>query len=262
MGKQLIASYKTEKTLRIHEGLAGVLAYQEQMCAMEHLRLWQDDDTDAVLAMIHFSAQFRDGYFTFYLNSASQPVRLKDDGGRTVKVRGLCIPLASSSVSAAATSAPAAALLPLAALSGGGAAAVTTTTTTTTATPAGFVPLSPAQPLAVSTSSSSADQTHAPSASSSPAASSPPTSLPSPTLNPRAEASAAGATGSSSSSGSGTATASTAAGAVAGLRDARPSRKDAKKVITGARIEFATEQEKTTFLAKVRQIQEKMVTLE
>ncbi|KAK5018735.1 hypothetical protein BJ546DRAFT_453797 [Cryomyces antarcticus] len=53
-GRQLIGIYKTEKTLRIHEGLKGALAFQEQLCAMENLRLWQDEQSGGVLAMIHF----------------------------------------------------------------------------------------------------------------------------------------------------------------------------------------------------------------
>ena len=45
MGRTLLGTYKTEKTLRIHEGLSSVLAYQEQMCGMENLRLWEDEST-------------------------------------------------------------------------------------------------------------------------------------------------------------------------------------------------------------------------
>ena len=89
MGRTLLGTYKTEKTLRIHEGLSGVLAYQEQMCGMENLRLWEDESTNAVIATIHFSAHFRNGYLAFYLNSSANPVRVKDEGGREVKIKGL-----------------------------------------------------------------------------------------------------------------------------------------------------------------------------
>ncbi|KAF2841719.1 hypothetical protein M501DRAFT_1000998 [Patellaria atrata CBS 101060] len=92
-GRSLLGSYKTEKTLRIHDGFSGVLAYQEQMCALENLRLWEDEGTSGVLAMIHFSAHFRNGYLAFYLNSSSTPVRVKDEGGKEVKIKGLSIPL-------------------------------------------------------------------------------------------------------------------------------------------------------------------------
>ncbi|TKA82456.1 hypothetical protein B0A49_00056 [Cryomyces minteri] len=92
-GRQLIGIYKTEKTLRIHEGLKGALAFQEQLCAMENLRLWQDEQSGGVLAMIHFcgslAAALGTGYMTFYLNSSKQPVRAKDEGGKTVRLKGL-----------------------------------------------------------------------------------------------------------------------------------------------------------------------------
>lgn len=93
MGRKLVGVFKTEKTLRIHEGLSGVLAYQEQMCGMETLRLWADPDNGGIMAMIHFSAHFRPGYLAFYLNSSACPVRVKDEGGKEVKIKGLKIPL-------------------------------------------------------------------------------------------------------------------------------------------------------------------------
>lgn len=79
--------------MRIHEGFSSTFAYAEQMCALENLRIWEDDDTGAVIAMIHFSAQFRNGYLAFYINSASNPIRVKDDGGAEVKIKGLRVPL-------------------------------------------------------------------------------------------------------------------------------------------------------------------------
>lgn len=95
-GRTLTHSFRTEKTLRVHEGIKGVVAYQEQLCAIELLRIWMDEIPDmhgrrGVLAMIHFSGQFRagEGYLAFWLNSSDTPVRIKDDGGRWVKVKGL-----------------------------------------------------------------------------------------------------------------------------------------------------------------------------
>ncbi|KAF2490368.1 hypothetical protein BU16DRAFT_552854 [Lophium mytilinum] len=93
MGRTLLATFRTEKTLRIHEGLSSVLTYAEQMCGMENLRLWEDEATNAVIATIHFSAHFRNGYLAFYLNSSSSPVRVKDEGGREVKIKGLRVPV-------------------------------------------------------------------------------------------------------------------------------------------------------------------------
>jgi len=60
---------------------------------MENLRIWEDNDTLAVIALIHFSPQFRQGYLAFYLNSSSAPIRVKDEGGREVKIKGLRVPL-------------------------------------------------------------------------------------------------------------------------------------------------------------------------
>ncbi|KAF9733921.1 hypothetical protein PMIN01_08264 [Paraphaeosphaeria minitans] len=93
MGRTLLATYRTSKTLRIHEGLSGAFSYAEQMCGMENLRIWEDNDTLAIIVLIHFSPQFRNGYLAFYLNSANTPIRVKDDGGREVKVKGLRVPL-------------------------------------------------------------------------------------------------------------------------------------------------------------------------
>lgn len=93
MGRTLLATYRTSKTLRIHEGLSGAFSYAEQMCGMENLRIWEDNDTLAVIALIHFSPQFRNGYLAFYLNSSNTPIRVKDEGGREVKVKGLRVPL-------------------------------------------------------------------------------------------------------------------------------------------------------------------------
>jgi hypothetical protein len=91
-GHTLLGSFKTERTMRIHEGLAAALTYQEQMCAMENLRIWQDENTRGIMMMIHFSAQFRSkGYLTCYLNSKDYPIKIKDDGGKVVKLKGLRI---------------------------------------------------------------------------------------------------------------------------------------------------------------------------
>lgn len=58
---------------------------------MENLRLWEDEPTGAVMAMIHFSAIFRAGYLTFYINDTENPIKIKDDGGKTVRIKGLKI---------------------------------------------------------------------------------------------------------------------------------------------------------------------------
>jgi hypothetical protein len=90
-GRTLLDSYKTEKTTRVHDGFTGALSSTEQMCAMENLRLWEEETTGAVMAMIHFSAIFRAGYLTFYINDTENPIKIKDDGGKTVRIKGLKI---------------------------------------------------------------------------------------------------------------------------------------------------------------------------
>lgn len=92
-GNKLIGTFKTDKTTRVHDGIAGALSYQEQMCAMENLRVWEDESTSRYFMMIHFSAQFRSkGYLTCYLNDRDNPVKFKDESGRVVKIKGLKIP--------------------------------------------------------------------------------------------------------------------------------------------------------------------------
>jgi hypothetical protein len=93
MGRTLLATFRTEKTMRIHEGLGKSFSYAEQMCGLENLRVWEDNDTGAIIALIHFSADFRNGYLAFYLNSALNPIRVKDDGNREVKIKGLRVPI-------------------------------------------------------------------------------------------------------------------------------------------------------------------------
>lgn len=96
MGRTLLATFRTCKTMRIHEGALASFAFAEQMCALENLRIWEDTDTGAVIALIHFSATFRDGYLAFYINSSTNPVRVQDVGGREVKIKGLRVPIAET----------------------------------------------------------------------------------------------------------------------------------------------------------------------
>lgn len=93
MGRTLLATLRTERTMRIHEGISGHFAYAEQLCALENLRIWKDSQTGAIIALIHFSASFRSGYLAFYLNSLINPIKVKDDGGREVKIKGLRVPI-------------------------------------------------------------------------------------------------------------------------------------------------------------------------
>jgi len=93
MGRTLLATFRTEKTMRTHHGLGKSFSYAEQMCGLENLRVWEDNDTGAIIALIHFSADFRQGYLAFYLNSSVNPIKVKDDGNREVKIKGLRVPI-------------------------------------------------------------------------------------------------------------------------------------------------------------------------
>ncbi|KAF2994586.1 hypothetical protein E8E13_001656 [Curvularia kusanoi] len=96
MGRTLLATFRTSKTMRIHEGALSAFAYAEQMCALETLRIWEDADTGAVIGLIHFSASFRAGYLAFYLNSSTNPIKVQDIGVREVKIKGLRVPIAEA----------------------------------------------------------------------------------------------------------------------------------------------------------------------
>ena len=89
IGKTLLLSVQTKRTMRIHEGITGTFAFAEQLCGLENLRLFQDPHSGAVLAMLHYSAQFHDGYLAFYLNSTRSPLRIRDEDERTIRVKGL-----------------------------------------------------------------------------------------------------------------------------------------------------------------------------
>lgn len=92
MGRTLLATFRTTKTLRIHEGTLASFAYQEQMCALENLRIWEDEK-GCVVGLIHFSASFREGWLAFCINDREILVEVKDAGGREVKIRGLRVPI-------------------------------------------------------------------------------------------------------------------------------------------------------------------------
>ena len=93
MGKTLLLSVQTKRTMRVHDTLIGnTFSLQEQLCGLENLRIWQDDDMAGVLVMIHYSAQVRDGYLAFRLSSPPRnTVRVRDDGDRFVRIKGLAV---------------------------------------------------------------------------------------------------------------------------------------------------------------------------
>ena len=97
MGKRLLYSLCTRRTLRTHENIvANTFTFQEQLCGLENLRLWTDDEGDgSILGMIQYSASFRDGYLAFRLGGPYTTVQVRDDVERWVKIKGLNVSLDS-----------------------------------------------------------------------------------------------------------------------------------------------------------------------
>lgn len=95
MGKRLILSMQTKRTLRSHDSMVtNAFAFQEQLCGLENIRLWSEEDGDgSVLAMIQYSASFRDGYLAFRLHGPYTTVQVKDDGDKWIRIKGLAISL-------------------------------------------------------------------------------------------------------------------------------------------------------------------------
>ena len=93
MGKSLILSVKTKRMMPVHDDITGAFTYAEQLCGLEHLRVFRDYEAGGVFALIHYSPQFREGSMTSYLNSARDPIRVRDDDERSVRIKGLVIAL-------------------------------------------------------------------------------------------------------------------------------------------------------------------------
>jgi hypothetical protein len=88
MVKRLILTVRTKRTMRIHTGVASPFIFAEQLCGLENLRLFSDDRTGQVFAMIHFTPSFANGYMTFCVNSAQEPIRIREEDERTVRIKG------------------------------------------------------------------------------------------------------------------------------------------------------------------------------
>ncbi|EMC96975.1 hypothetical protein BAUCODRAFT_32724 [Baudoinia panamericana UAMH 10762] len=96
-GRTLLGSFRTTKTIVIHEGIGRVLAFEEQFANIEMLRLWEDDGvstpgaTGGVMALMHVSSNFGEGWARWWINSSKQQVRVKEDGSKWAKVKGIDI---------------------------------------------------------------------------------------------------------------------------------------------------------------------------
>ena len=96
-GRQLLGSFRTTKTTVIHEGFKGAFAFEEQFANIEVLRLWEDDGVNTpggaggVMALLHMSGNFGQGYAKWWLNSSRQQVRVKDEHNKFAKLKGIDI---------------------------------------------------------------------------------------------------------------------------------------------------------------------------
>lgn len=94
-GRTLLAFLRTAKTTVLHDGLKGVFAIEEQFAKMDRLRIWEEDGlvtagaAGGVLALLHVSSSFGEGWARWWLNSSRQRVYVKADGEKGVKIKGL-----------------------------------------------------------------------------------------------------------------------------------------------------------------------------
>ena len=96
-GRLLIGSFQTLKTSVIHDGFMGNFTFEEQFANIEMLRLWEDDGVatpggqGGVMALMHISSNFGDGWARWWMNSSKQPVRVKTDSSKWARLKGLDI---------------------------------------------------------------------------------------------------------------------------------------------------------------------------
>jgi hypothetical protein len=94
-GRQLLGSFRTSKTTVIHAGFKGAFAFEEQFANIEVLRLWEDDGVNTpggaggVMALLHLSGTFGQGYAKWWMNSSRQQVRVKDEHNKFAKLKDI-----------------------------------------------------------------------------------------------------------------------------------------------------------------------------
>ena len=107
-GRLLLGSYQTLKTTVIHDGFTGHFAFEEQFANIEMLRLWEDDGVatpgaqGGVMALMHISSNFGQGWARWWMNSSAQPVRVKADSSKWARLKGLDITVVKPGTSASA----------------------------------------------------------------------------------------------------------------------------------------------------------------
>ena len=100
LGKRLLETFQTDRTTLIHEGgLKNTFAYEEQLCGMERLRVWEDGGdrspsaAGGVMALMHLSAAAGEGWIRWWINS-SRAIKIKAKGATSVEIRGLDVYIA------------------------------------------------------------------------------------------------------------------------------------------------------------------------
>lgn len=94
-GRLLIGSFRTTKSTVIHDGIMGTFAFEEQFANIETLRLWEEDGIatpgaqGGVLALMHISSNFGDGWARWWMNCSRQRVRLRDDPPKHARLKGI-----------------------------------------------------------------------------------------------------------------------------------------------------------------------------
>jgi hypothetical protein len=110
-GRSLGGAFRTIKTTVVHPGFRGAFALEEQFSSMEVLRLWRDEGgwatAGGVMALIHISSSFGDGWARWWMNSSRQMVRVKRVGVYHVKITGIDVTVAKPGAGASRGTGPA-----------------------------------------------------------------------------------------------------------------------------------------------------------
>ena len=101
MWKPLLHSFCTRRTMLAHEGfVSSAFSFQEQLCGLENLRLWRDEEAGSTIAMIHYSPNIHEGYLSFRVSGPGTTAKIVNEGEKWVKVKRLNIVLGTKILSA------------------------------------------------------------------------------------------------------------------------------------------------------------------
>ena len=101
-GRSLLGYFRTIKTTVIHEGFKGAFSFEEQFANIDMLRLWEEDGLatpgaqGGVLALMHMSSNFGEGWASWWMNNSKQHVRVREDGPKSAKIKGIDIAVPGS----------------------------------------------------------------------------------------------------------------------------------------------------------------------